>query len=815
VLVSFSACIRYYGLLSSRRFAEDELFILASFDDLSVQKMYTQIALRYQRNPAMFEPFSEITEDALRQALDEKELRRQGPTASTHDQCSISAAFVKTVEISGSAMWSSDGERAQCRRRAFAYQARFGQPAFFVTLTPNVADTFVMAQYCGITSVDTLFDAPLAEPLGQSTLLSASLRNNVASARLFMRNVTAFVEHALGVPPKLMKSKPFEGRFGDVKAYFGMVETQGGCTLHIHFLVWLADAPPNTDAFNRAVAAHGDRYYRDVEDFANSIESTSMPVRVEDSSCFFCGHSYADPQELPIPPEAGEDPNKQQRARGEPALVRCSGCGAELSSQHVIRRLLLDHRLSSLPPPMQSFSSTELASAVRIETPCRAQRCSCKTAVYRRDLHLFVTHTDTEDDASGKYLHDLNRATHRFEHREDDSFRDNAVARALAKLPPSRDDDRWLLRAVMFAVSVLVFLVNHHWWSHVGSCFKSSRASARGQCRYGFPRARQEQTCCSSDGVTRARRAPFEYVNGFNREVLLASQSNHDIHFMICGCNALLRIYYATKYVTKMQEEVDSITAVALAAFKRRQLRKARNADANIELEAKWRPDVRTTPRSTNAAEAEPIEARPPFSQILPSKPLGIRSSNLVRTVFGGVRISSVIERPPLLQPCCDIEQLTATYSNNVQRSATLHSRDIQHTSSTQNTCWPPNAQAAAAGSNEDCASGEEQADGRQTISAANAQAAAATSEERGEAASMRNKNKNKWYRRSCVIVGRYAMTTDVIPTRCCARRARSAPMGGSRDTYTTLQCTRCRRAASTAIRSRNKNKVGGDACVD
>jgi hypothetical protein len=323
VPVSLNLCIRYYAQLSSRRFAEDELFMLASFDYLSVHRMYMQVALKCQRNPAMFEPFCDITEDALLEALSEKELQRQGRTTSARSQDSSAAAFVKTVEISGSAMWGSDGERAQCRRRAFAYQAWYGQPALFVTLTPNVADTFVMAQYCGITSVDTLFDATLAEQPGRSALHSAGLRNDVASARLFMHNVDAFVEHALGVPSKCMRTKAFDGFFGNVKVYYGMVETQGGGTLHVHFLVWLTDAPPNTDAFDRAVATHGNQYYRDVEAFADSIVSTSMPLHVADSSCVFCGHSYVDLQELPIPPEAYEDPNKRQRgrkARGEPAL---------------------------------------------------------------------------------------------------------------------------------------------------------------------------------------------------------------------------------------------------------------------------------------------------------------------------------------------------------------------------------------------------------------------------------------------------------------------------------------------------------------
>jgi len=237
---------------------------------------------------------------------------------------------------------------------------------------------------------------------------------------------------------------------------------------------------------------------------------------------------------------------------------------------------------------MRPYSSTELASAVRSETPCRNSVASAKAAIYRRDLHLFVTHAnadneDTDDDAYVKYLRDLNRTPHRLDRREDDAFREDAVARALTMLPPSIDDNRWVPRAAAFAVSLLVFLFNLHWWSHVGSCFKKSRASATGQCRYGFPRDRVEQTCCSPDGVTLVRRTPFEFVNGFNREMMLAFRSNHDIQVMIGGRGALLRIYYATKYVTKMQQQVDSITAVALAAFKRRQLHEARDGDDNVD----------------------------------------------------------------------------------------------------------------------------------------------------------------------------------------------------------------------------------------
>jgi hypothetical protein len=413
------------------------------------------------------------------------------------------------------------------------------------------------------------------------------MRNDVASARLFTRNIDAFIEHVVGAPPKHMKGQAFDGLFGKVRAYFGMVETQGGGTLHAHFLVWLVDAPPNSDAFDRAVQVHGDRYFRNIEAFTDSVVTTSMPLSVADSFCAFCNHSYADLQELLIPLEAYEDPKKHHGSpRGEPELVRCSGCGNNLSSQHVIRRVLLDSRPASWPPPQRPYTSVELADAVQLETRHRGEVRAAKAAIYRRDLCLSSReHEGTHCDEYGDYLRGLSRARFRVEHREDDAFRQDHVARALKTLPPSPDDARWLPCSVAFAVSMLVFMLNLHWWSHAGSCFKKSSAAAPGQCRYNFPRARVARTMSSNDGVTLARRAPFEFVNGFNTEMMLAFKSNHDIQVMIGGPNTLLQIFYVTKYVAKMQEHIDSITAVALAAFQRRQLREARDEEAAASID--------------------------------------------------------------------------------------------------------------------------------------------------------------------------------------------------------------------------------------
>ncbi|POM75858.1 LOW QUALITY PROTEIN: Hypothetical protein PHPALM_6979, partial [Phytophthora palmivora] len=544
--VSLEACIRYYCQLSSRRFAEDELFTLVGFDHLTVQRMYLQVALKCQRDPARFERYSSISEASLKEALEEKERNRQGRTTAVNGDNSSASTFLKTVELSSGVIWGSDAERAQCRRRAFAYQARYGQPALFATLTPNVADSLVMAHYTGISSVETLFDADLDQLPRRSVLHSASLRNDVASARLFMYNMDAFIEHVLGVPPKHMKNKAFDGLFGDVKAYFGVVETQGGGTLHAHFLVWLVDAPPNSEAFHRATIEYGEQYYQDIANYADSIVSTSLPLDVAASNCRFCGHSFTDLQELPIPAEAYEPPHAgRHRLRAEPQLAQCSQCTIKMSSQHVLRRVIfnIDHRVGH-----RLYEPIQLNAAVQMQVKCRGNVGAAKAAVFRRDM--FLATRDNLDDTYGEHLRALNAVPCRYEQREDDAFRTDKVAQAIMALPPSIDDERWPPNAVAFAVAMLVFMLNLHWWSHVGSCFKPSRASSPGQCRYRFPRDRAVSTSCSSAGVTIARQTPFEYVNGFNACLMLAFKSNHDIQVLIGGLEALLRIYYTTKHVT-------------------------------------------------------------------------------------------------------------------------------------------------------------------------------------------------------------------------------------------------------------------------
>jgi hypothetical protein len=58
-----------------------------------VQRMYLQVALKCQRNPSLFEPYSAITEESLLEALRENELERQGRTTPIHANRSNASKF--------------------------------------------------------------------------------------------------------------------------------------------------------------------------------------------------------------------------------------------------------------------------------------------------------------------------------------------------------------------------------------------------------------------------------------------------------------------------------------------------------------------------------------------------------------------------------------------------------------------------------------------------------------------------------------------------------------------------------------------------
>ena len=75
-----------------------------------------------------------------------------------------------------------------------SYQTRFGQPSFFLPLTPNTVNSYAMAHCTDILSVGTLFDSLQASIPSVTVMKKATMLDDCTPARLFMRTVEAFIE---------------------------------------------------------------------------------------------------------------------------------------------------------------------------------------------------------------------------------------------------------------------------------------------------------------------------------------------------------------------------------------------------------------------------------------------------------------------------------------------------------------------------------------------------------------------------------------------------------------------------------------------
>ncbi|KAG6954288.1 hypothetical protein JG687_00011877 [Phytophthora cactorum] len=98
---------------------------------------------------------------------------------------------------------------------------KIGQSALFVTLTAYTDNSLVLTHYVRLS---TLFNSLDSRVPRKSELREASLQNDSASGRLFMRHVDAFIRYALRIYPMSKTKLRSRGLFGDCKAYFGTVE---------------------------------------------------------------------------------------------------------------------------------------------------------------------------------------------------------------------------------------------------------------------------------------------------------------------------------------------------------------------------------------------------------------------------------------------------------------------------------------------------------------------------------------------------------------------------------------------------------------
>ena len=85
-----------------------------------------------------------------------------------------------------------------------------------------------------------------------------------------------------------------------------------------------------------------------------------------------------------------------------------------------------------------------------------------------------------------------------------------------------------------------------HSVNHTPTCFKYSTKKTKTGCRFHFPRALAPITSFDpATGVIQLRR-DHEWLNGFNKWILMVVRSNHDCQFLLSKHHVLAVIHYVS-----------------------------------------------------------------------------------------------------------------------------------------------------------------------------------------------------------------------------------------------------------------------------
>jgi hypothetical protein len=139
-------------------------------------------------------------------------------------------AIIEDLDHVGGFVKGSLTSKKYMRNELWSMLACIGAPSWFITLSPADNRHPISLYYA---DGNILFKP---EILSQTDRYWIMANNPVAAARFFHLVVQLFLKHVLGV------NSDDPGLYGKTSAFYGTVEQQGRLTLHLHMLLWIANA---------------------------------------------------------------------------------------------------------------------------------------------------------------------------------------------------------------------------------------------------------------------------------------------------------------------------------------------------------------------------------------------------------------------------------------------------------------------------------------------------------------------------------------------------------------------------------------------
>lgn len=217
-----------------------ELFTLMLYNLMMKQTMVRTAGYRVRNKAAAHTLAEEITADDVTEAI---QSRLNGTVVEGNGTTRHGSQFLKAVDAVAGAVPHTNEAAKRARRDGEAHQHQFGTASYFLTVTPDDDNSFLVQVYSQV-NVDN--DHPVALLNDEDLVARAKQRTQLRikypgiCAYFFELVLDIVIEEVIGWD--LAKGRARDdivGLFGLPEAFTASVEEQGRKTLHSHIQIWV------------------------------------------------------------------------------------------------------------------------------------------------------------------------------------------------------------------------------------------------------------------------------------------------------------------------------------------------------------------------------------------------------------------------------------------------------------------------------------------------------------------------------------------------------------------------------------------------
>lgn len=236
VTLSLTDHIRWSLRYFDKRFRIHQHFPFTAFSIL--QRREALLSARIQMNRADFQRdaplLQEVNLEMMKRAAD-REAKGQ-PILDLPAK-----RLMKHIHGTASKVSGSDASRYSCRSKMWNQAYFMNPPNLWMTINPDDIDHPIVQFLVG-EDIDLDEFEPLCGP-DKTKRASNTAEDPFAAAEYFNFIIKAVLQALLGICSQNGYIISERGILGPISGYFGVVETQGRGTLHLHMLLWMVGSP--------------------------------------------------------------------------------------------------------------------------------------------------------------------------------------------------------------------------------------------------------------------------------------------------------------------------------------------------------------------------------------------------------------------------------------------------------------------------------------------------------------------------------------------------------------------------------------------